>query len=315
MANTLLTPSIIARQALATLYETTVMVPLVWRDFSAEFAARIGDTVTIRKPTVFEAKEFVQSEGIQIQNATETGVDVKLNHFADVSFAVTAKDLALNIQDFSTQFIDPAMEAIVQKVDRDILAFRNDIVNEVGAVTPNVAGEDYTGYNGAYPYSDSRVLIEAGKELTLQKVPMNERRAVLGPTTAAFWKAEKVWRSSEKRGSTEGLLEASLGGRVSGFDPYETQNVEQPAQAPATGQPTSEVNVAFHKTAVALVTRPLEPAPGVETTVENYKGLSIRVVRAYDINTKQTIISLDTLYGVKTLDANRAVLIKAADQA
>jgi hypothetical protein len=301
VANTLLTPNVIAKQALANLYETTVMAPLVWRDFSPEFAARVGDTITIRKPTIFTAEEFVQANGINIQNADEDPVTVTLNHFADVSFAVTAKELALDIQSFDQQLLTPAMEALVQKMDRDILAFRNDITNEVGGVAANPAGEDYNGYNGAYPYSDSRVLIEAGKELTLQNVPLNERRAVVGPTT------------SEKRGSTEGLLEASLGQRQAGFDGYETQNIEQPAGSPATGEPTTEVGVAFHKTAVALVTRPLEAAPGVETTVQSYKGLTIRVVRAYDINTKRTIVSLDCLYGVKTLDPNRAVLIKGVD--
>lgn len=313
MANTLLTPNIIARQALANLYETTVMAPLVWRDFSPEFAARVGDTITIRKPTIFTAQEFVQADGINIQNADEDPITVTLNHFADVSFAVTAKELALDIQSFDQQLLTPAMEALVQKMDRDILSFRNDITNEVGGVAANPDGEDYNGYAGAYPYSDSRVLIEAGKELTLQNVPLNERRAVVGPTTAAFWKAEKVWRSSEKRGSTEGLLEASLGQRQAGFDGYETQNIEQPSGSPASGEPTTEVGVAFHKTAVALVTRPLEAAPGVETTVQSYKGLTIRVVRAYDINTKRTIVSLDCLYGVKTLDPNRAVLIKGVD--
>lgn len=313
MANTFLTPNTIARQALANLYETTVMAPLVHRDFAPEFVGKVGDTVTIKKPPVFVANEFDENAGIQVQNATETGIDVKLNHFADVSFTVSSKELALSIADFNEELLNPAMEALVQKVDTDILKFRDDITNEIGGVTPDAAGEDHVYANGLYPYSDSRVLVQAGKELTLKKVPFQDRRVIVGPTTAAFWKAEKVWRSSEKRGSTEGLLEASLGSRTSGFDAYETQNIEQPATSPATGQPTTEVNVAFHKTAVALVTRPLEAPPGVEVTVVNYKGFGIRVVRAYIPNNKRTVISLDMLYGVKTLDPARAVLIKGTD--
>ena len=64
MANTLLTPSVIAQAALATLYETTVAAQLVHRDYDSEFVARVGDTVTIRKPAVFEAKEFDEATGI-----------------------------------------------------------------------------------------------------------------------------------------------------------------------------------------------------------------------------------------------------------
>ncbi|NKZ84720.1 hypothetical protein GS982_21290 [Rhodococcus hoagii] len=58
MANTLLTPDLIARQALATLYESMVMLPLVYTDLSTEFTTqKIGDTVNVRKPAVFEAKD------------------------------------------------------------------------------------------------------------------------------------------------------------------------------------------------------------------------------------------------------------------
>ena len=64
MANTLLTPDVIASQALATLYESTVMLPLVYTDVSADFtAAKVGDTVTIRKPATFTANEFTRGSG------------------------------------------------------------------------------------------------------------------------------------------------------------------------------------------------------------------------------------------------------------
>lgn len=309
MANTLLTPSVIADQALATLYENCVMAQLVHRDFEPEFARRVGDTISVRKPAVFTAQEYVRASGITIQDATETSVPVTLNHFADVSFAVTSEDLTLRIEDFDEQLLGPAMEAIAQKVDKDVLALRTDVTKVVGAIAANAAGEDYAGYGGVYPYSDSRVLIQAGAELTKLSVPTAERRVVTGPDTAALWKAEKVWRSSEKRGSTEGLLEASLGGRVSGFDPYETQHILKPAQT--TGNSTTEVNLAFHRTAFALVTRPLElPKGAVNAAIRSYKGFGLRVVIAYDNNKKQDVCSIDMLYGTKTLDANRACLIR-----
>jgi hypothetical protein len=316
VANTFLTPSVIARQALANLYSTTVMAALMHRDYEPEFVAHVGDTVTIRKPAVFVGKEFNPSAGIEVQDATETGVPVQLNHFADVSFAITAKQRTLNLQDFNEQLLNPAMEAISQKIDNDCMTVRDDVTAEVGSAAVNAAGEDYTGYNGNYPYSDSRVLIQAGKTLTMAKVSTTERRVVVGPTTAAFWKAEKTWRQANKRGSTEGLLEASLGDRVAGFDPYETQNIGEPAGSPATGAPTTEVNLAFHRTAFALAMRPLElPSGAVNAVIMNYKGFALRVVMDYDITHKQDIVSIDTLYGIKTLDANRAVLIKGADAA
>ncbi|MEV8042455.1 P22 phage major capsid protein family protein [Streptomyces griseoluteus] len=316
MANTFLTAQVIAQQALANLYETTVAASLVHRDYEAEFNRKQGDAITIRKPAVFTANEYNRSAGITVQEAQETSVNMTLNHFADVSFAVTSEDMTLKIQDFDEQLLTPAMEAVAQKIDRDILALRDDIVQEVGAVTENAAGEDYNYPSGHYPYSDSRVLIEAGAKLDLKNVPASQRAVILGPSTKARYIAEKTWRQADKRGSTEGLLEASLGARVSGFDPYWTQNIGQPAGSPASGQPTTEVNVAFHKTAFALAFRPLElPQGALDAAIMNYKGFALRIIRDYDIDKKQMVVSIDCLYGTKTLDANRAVLIKGADAA
>ena len=57
MANTFLTPSVVAREALMVLENNLVMANLVHRDYSDEFV-QVGDTVTIRKPAKFTAKNF-----------------------------------------------------------------------------------------------------------------------------------------------------------------------------------------------------------------------------------------------------------------
>ncbi|TDD90779.1 P22 phage major capsid protein family protein [Actinomadura rubrisoli] len=304
MANTFLTPDIIARAALANLYESTVMANLVHRDYENEFVSAVGDTITVRKPPKFTANEFNRAAGITVQNATETGIPVTLNHFADVSFAVTSEDLTLNIADFSEQLLNPAMEAISQKVDRDVLALRDDITAEVGVV----AG------GNKYALTNPKVAIDAGRKLNQANVPTTERRVVLGPITTADWLADDLFSRADARGDTEGLREANLGRRVYGFDPYMTQNIAVPAQT--SGNSTTEVGVGFHRTAFALVTRPLALPKGAQNAaIANYKGFGLRVVYDYDINKKQDVISVDCLYGTKTLDANRAVLIKGVDVA
>ena len=60
-------------------------------------------------------------------------------------------------------------------------------------------------------------------------------------------------------------------------------------------------NIAFNKNAFGFVTRPLEEAHGAESYVINYEGLTLRVTMDYDIVTKKQILSVDTLYGFKTL--------------
>lgn len=294
MANILLTPSVIANAAIATLSENAVMAGLVHRDYEEEFQAKIGTTVTVRKPTVFEAQEFTTA--ITVQNAVETSVPVVLNHHADVSFAVTSADLTLKIKDFSAQFLIPAMEAINQKIDRDLLTLRNDLVQEVGTKGAVTSGVDGTN---EWDWDNPRVTIDGDRVLNANNVPPSQRYVVVGPTTKARWLGDDLMSKVNERGDTDGLRDASLGNKVYGFLPYMDQNI--------TG--SNEQSVMFHKTAFALVMRPLAlPKGAAQAAYANFKGFGLRVVMDYDINAKQDVISIDTLYGVKTLSPERAVL-------
>lgn len=71
--------------------------------------------------------------------------------------------------------------------------------------------------------------------------------------------------------------------------------------------PAGNYNFAFHRNAVALVTRPLAMPPegtGARAAVVNYNGLSIRVVMTYDGQAQGTRVTLDLLCGVQVLDTN-----------
>ena len=120
MPNTILTPEIIAREALMVLRNNAVMANLVHRDYSSEFVAGVGDTITVRKPATFVAKEFTGN--IEVQDAAETGVPVVMDTHLDVSFAVTARQMSLDIADFSAELLVPAMQAFADKVDAMVIA-------------------------------------------------------------------------------------------------------------------------------------------------------------------------------------------------
>lgn len=69
--------------------------------------------------------------------------------------------------------------------------------------------------------------------------------------------------------------------------------------------PSGAYNFAFHRNALALVTRPLAlpmPGTGARAGIANFNGLSIRVVMTYDGNKQGTLVTLDTLLGVKVLN-------------
>ena len=287
MPNKILTPSIIAREALMVMRNNAVMSQLVHRDYSTEFA-KVGDTITIRKPAKFEAKEF---EGeIEIQDANEVGVTVKMDTLLDVSFAVTSKEMSMDIEDFSRQFLVPAMQAFNDKVDKILLALEKELTNRVPHASGVVAPGD---------------LIAARKLLTQNAAPLTDRRFVCGATAEADLLGNEQFTNASAVGD-EGttLREASLG-RKYGMDIYVDQNVDK-VEATTAYTPS----IAFHKNAFALVTRPMAlPQGAKEAAIINYDGFGLRVVYGYDIKTKTDTVSIDMLCGAALLDDDLAAVI------
>ena len=68
-----------------------------------------------------------------------------------------------------------------------------------------------------------------------------------------------------------------------------------------------KANLVFHPNAFAFVTRPLQAPAGVESYVTTYNGISLRVVRGYDMKYKREMLSMDVLYAFKTIYPELAV--------
>lgn len=285
MANTILTPEVIAREALMVLRNNAVMAKLVHRDYSDEFVAGKGDTITVRKPATFVANEF--DGNIEKQDAKETGVPVVMDKHLDVSFSVSAKEMSLDIADFSAQFLVPAMQAFADKVDKYLIGLEAQATNR-------------------HPHADGAItqvdVIAARKLLSDKAAPLADRRFVVGTTAEADLLGNELFVSAEKVGDAgTALREASLG-RKFGMDIYADQNIAK------NGNYTP--SIAFHKNAMALVTRPLAlPQGAAKAAIVNYDGFGLRVVYGYDINTKTDTVSIDMLCGVALLDDNLIAVV------
>lgn len=68
-------------------------------------------------------------------------------------------------------------------------------------------------------------------------------------------------------------------------------------------------NLAFNPNAFAFVTRPLTVPAGVESYVTSYNGITLRVTRGYDMSKKKDMLSMDVLYGYKTMYEEMAVRV------
>jgi hypothetical protein len=62
------------------------------------------------------------------------------------------------------------------------------------------------------------------------------------------------------------------------------------------------LSMAYHKSAFAFATADLQMPEGVDFSArENYDGISMRVVRAYDISSDKFPCRIDVLYGYKAI--------------
>ncbi len=358
--NEFLTTKAIAREALPILESNLVFPALIYKDYSEDFSKQ-GDTVQVRKPPVYSAKEF-ESE-IEIQDIDEGEVLVKLDKIADVSVELTAKEMALNTEDFTKQVIEPAMVALAEKINADGLALYKDIPYTYGTAgtTPSTLTD----------------LAGGAKILNDNKAPIVGRSGVWNTEAISNFQVLPALVNADKCGSTEALREGSIG-RVFGVDHYFSQQVPQhtagtltgtanyggstspyemrleyamgtvkkgdllkmedttytvtedaspdgsdvitakvyPAVVPPKNSSATvtvignhDVNMMFQKNAFGFVTRPLEVARGADSYVTHYNGLAVRVTMDYNIATKKQTLSIDTLYGFKTLYPELAVRV------
>ena len=209
MANTFVTLKEIARQALPQLIENLVFPNLCYRDFSEEFHD-LGDTVQVRKPSVFTAEEFDAENGVRYQDFNEDAVDVALNHIATVDARASAIESATCIDDLNRAFIEPAAAALAEKINADGLQLYRDVAN-------------YTGTAGTTP-SELKDIAAVRRALNLSKAPTYGRVAVWDPEADARFTQLAALVNAEKSGSCEALREGAIG-RVYGLDNYMSQAV------------------------------------------------------------------------------------------
>lgn len=236
MANILLTPSIIANEALMVLENNMVFGAMVYKDFSSEFVKK-GDTITVRKPATFKVNEFTGS-GINVQDAKESGIAVKMDKHLDLSFAITTKDLSLNIKDFSQQFLVPAMQAYAQDIDERIAKLYVDI--------PYI-----TGTAGVTPSTVSAIT-GVRKLMNDNKVPKAGRNLVLDTAADAKLLELDAFNRVDASGTSAALVEAQLG-RKFGFDCYMDQNIVEHSNGEFTATPTITLSAAVDAGATSCI--------------------------------------------------------------
>ena len=224
MANTLITPSIIAKEALFHLENNIIMGQKVHRQYRKEFV-KIGDSLTIRKPVKFTVTDGATRSN---QDVIEETTSIVINKRKHVSWNFSSQDLTLTIEEYAERYIKPAMIQLSNQIDSD-LAFEG-------------AQEffNFTGTPGTTPSAFSD-LADAGQKMDEEPVPDDGMRClVLNP--AARWALANGMGGTGSGGIfnaeiVHGMVRRGRLGEIANFDIYGDQNISNHTVGTHSGTP------------------------------------------------------------------------------
>lgn len=384
MANAILTPTAVNREALRVLHQKLNFVGSVARDYDDSYAktgAKIGDSLKIRLPNQYTVRSGAT---LSAQDTTESSVTLQVATQKGVDLNFTSVDLTLSLDDFSKRILDPAMSVLAANIEADALSMYKDVYQSVwngaSAATYNKALDARVILNRSLaPYADRTALMDSIAMADVVKdtktlfqddasIAKQYKEGYMGRAAGFDW-AENTMMPSHTRSAANGaylvngasqtgatltvdtganapsqgdvitiagvysvhpetkvstgVLQQFVIGASASTTSFPispsiitsgaTQNVSgSPADNAAVtfaGTASTAVQTAllFQKGAFAFATADLVMPQGVDfASRQVLDGVSMRIVRAYDINNDKFPCRLDVLYGYKTLRAQLA---------
>lgn len=206
MANTILTPSAVTREALRVLHQKLNFVGNINRSYDDSFAksgAKIGDSLKVRLPN-----EYVVRSGatLSAQDTTESSVTLQVTTQKGVDLNFTSADLTLSLDDFSQRILNPAMSVLAANVEADALSMYKDVYNLVD--------QDATAFTW-------NTVLNGRKALNDNLAPMDNDRACLLSTGSSVKLVDALKGLFQDSGEIAKQYREGKMGRSAGFDFYE----------------------------------------------------------------------------------------------
>ena len=205
-ANTLLTPTIIAKEALMLLVNNLGMSKHVYRAYKNEFR-KVGQTITIRKPNKFRVTE---ARAIDKNDLSEPSTTLTVSTQAHVSWGFSSVELAQTVDEYAKRYINPAASALANSVDASVCDLYTDVFN-------------YCGTPGTTP-ATFKVLGDAQTILDNESAPQGKRYAVMNP--AANWTLADGLKGTFAQKAAADIHSKGYLGTVANLDIYMDQNIK-----------------------------------------------------------------------------------------
>jgi hypothetical protein len=286
---------LVAADALPVLVGNLVMGNLVNRDYEPSLA-NAGDTINVPISPTMVANNILEGGTVTTQNPSLGNAQIVLNTHAEATFQIPDITKVLAVPDLLKIYMQPAVAAIAQKIESDLLNLYAGLDANSPVGTPGT------------PITES-VIDAAETALFLAKVPPSEPKfMVVDAATYSAWR--QIPRFSEFQTAGDAglrtLVDGSVG-KIKDFYVFRSQFVQKTGSSPVTTH-----NMAFTKDALGLVIRRLpQPLPGTGAIAEYAElgNFGMRVVMSYQPNTLAQQFTVDVLYGCGVLRKSSGVQV------
>lgn len=168
MPNSLLSPTIITREALRILHANLNFVGNINKQYDNQFAnsgaspsGKIGPSLTIRMPNQYTVRT---GAALSTQDTVETSQVLTVSTQKGVDTVFSSQDLTLTIDEFSKRYLQPAMSVLATAIEADALNMIKDVYN---AVDDNAAAFSYKDFANGRKLLNQYLAPDMGRCATL----------------------------------------------------------------------------------------------------------------------------------------------------
>ena len=278
---------LVAVDALPVLVGNLIMGNLVNRDYEPVLA-NAGDTVNVPIPPTLVANNIAEGGTVQTQNPSLGNAQIVLNTHAEATFQIPDVTKVLAVPDLLKIYMEPAVAAIAQRIEGDLLNLYAGFTSNTPVGTPGS------------PLTEATI-DAAETALFMAKVPQSQTKYfVVDASAYSAWRQIPLFEEFQTAGSAglQTLIEGTIG-KFKDFYVFRSQFVAKTGSSPVTTH-----NLAFTRDAIGLVVRRLpQPLPGTGAIAEYAElgNFGMRVIMSYQPNTLAQQFTVDVLYGCGVL--------------
>lgn len=218
MANAIITPSIIAKEAIMQLENNMVMGNNVHREYKKEFV-KVGDTVNVRMPVDFTVTDGATRSN---QDVVEKNSNIVIDQRKHVSWKFSTQDLTLAVEEYSERYIKPAMIRLANTVDASLASLYKKVYHAAGTA-------------GTPPATFAAVAAAAQKMDEVAVPDDGQRKLILNP--AAHWSLADGLKGVYNQKRVEDFIGRGYLGTIANYDIFGDQNIKSHTKGTATGTP------------------------------------------------------------------------------